>query len=203
MVEVNLAKNLNEIIKSGIPKSVTIDGKRIYISKKIIKKIKEGSGTEGQTSGGLLPLAALLPIIFGALGAAGGVAGGVANVVQSAKTSQKADAEKKLAEERLKNLQNSSKKGENEKSKKDNEEEGGSGIFLNPYEGRGQSITLTSEQGSGLSDFLKNILKNSNIEKPEKTELKNIFKNLKHGIKIERTGSGIFLNPYTKNNNNN
>ena len=90
-----IEKSIQEIIKSGIPKSVNINGKRTYISKKIIKKVKQK---------GLLPLAALLPIIFDALGAVGGVASGVANVVQSAKTSQKADAEKKLAEEQLKIL---------------------------------------------------------------------------------------------------
>ena len=182
-----LEKNLNEIIKSGIPKAINIDGKRIYISKKIINKMKDvvqqtgglakDRGTESEALGGLLPLAALLPIIFGALGAAGGVAGGVANVVQSAKTSQKADAEKKLAEEQLKKL-----KKENESKK---EEGTGGGIFLNPYKGK------------GISDFLKNILKKSNLEKPEKTNLKNKFKNFKNGIKIENSsGSGLFLNPY-------
>ena len=176
--EQNLEKSLHEIIKSEIPKSVNIDGKKIYISKKIIKKVKENEINEDIKKGGLLPLAALLPIIFGALGAAGGVAGGVANVVQSAKTSQKDDAQKKLAEEQLNIL-----KKENEVKKEKKIESEGSGIFLNPYEGR------------GLSDFLRNILKNSNIKKPEKTELKNTFKNLKHGVEIKKSGSGLFLNP--------
>ena len=35
-----------------------------------------------------------------------------------------------------------------------------------------------------LTDFLKNILKNVDIKKPEKTQLKNVFKNLKNWIKI-------------------
>jgi len=33
------------------------------------------------------------------------------------------------------------------------------------------------------------------MEKPEKTQLENTFKNLKLGIKIEKSGSGVFLNP--------
>jgi len=194
--QAKLEKALHEIIKSGIPKAVNIDdgneipfalrGKRIYISKKIIKKLKEHE-QQSESSGGLLPLAALIPLIAGLIGGAGAAAGGVAGVVQSVKSAQKDDAQKKLAEEQLTQLK--------EKSKKENSESG-EGLFLNQ---KGQpSITVTSEQGSGISDFLRNILKNSNIEKPEKTELKNLFKNLKHGIKIEKSGSGLFLNPNFK-----
>jgi hypothetical protein len=44
-------------------------------------------------SGGLLPLLALLPLIFAGLGAAGGVAGGVASAVSSAKNASAAAAQ--------------------------------------------------------------------------------------------------------------
>ena len=74
-----------------------------FIFKKINKKVKEHEINENIKEGGLLSLAAL---IFGALGNAGGVA----NIVQSAKTSQKADVEKRSAEKQLKIL-----KKENEK----------------------------------------------------------------------------------------
>ena len=44
-------------------------------------------------SGGILPLLALLPLIFAGLGAAGGVAGGVASAVSSAKNASAAAAQ--------------------------------------------------------------------------------------------------------------
>jgi len=43
-----------------------------------------------EKTGGLLPLLALLPLIFGGLGAAGGVAGGVASAVSAAKNAKAA-----------------------------------------------------------------------------------------------------------------
>src|SRR5271163_3980729 len=45
-----------------------------------------------EKTGGLLPLLALLPLIFGGLGAAGGVAGGVASAVSAAKNAKAAAA---------------------------------------------------------------------------------------------------------------
>src|SRR5882757_4184271 len=46
---------------------------------------------DGKT-GGFLPLLALLPLIFGGIGAAGGIAGGVANAVSAARNARSADA---------------------------------------------------------------------------------------------------------------
>src|SRR5271165_776410 len=45
-----------------------------------------------EKSGGFLPLLALLPAIFGGLGAAGGLAGGIASAVSAAKNAQAAEA---------------------------------------------------------------------------------------------------------------
>src|SRR5271156_5271847 len=45
-----------------------------------------------EKSGGFLPLLALLPAIFGGLGAAGGLAGGIASAVSAAKNTQAAAA---------------------------------------------------------------------------------------------------------------
>jgi len=182
-----LEKSLNEIIKSGIPKAVNIQGKRVYISKKIISKLKEK-----EVSGGILPLAALIPIIMSIIGGTAGAAGGVAGVVQSVKESNKADAQKKLADEQLKVL----KKSKTESEQKPVE---GSSLFLDPYQSRGQSLSLTSEQGSGISDYLKNILKNSNIEEPEKRDFKNAIKKLKNGVKLIKSGDGLFLQNYIPN----
>ena len=46
-----------------------------------------------EKSGGLLPLLALLPLIFGRLGAAGAVAGGISSAVSSAKNVSNAAAQ--------------------------------------------------------------------------------------------------------------
>ena len=207
-MENKLENELNSIIKSGIPKAVYIQGKRVYISKKIISKLKKENESH---SGGILPLAALIPIIMSIVGGTAGAAGGIAGVVQSVKSSQKDDAQKKLADEQLKQLKEKdtsvslSKSGSPLLGKAvkavkvkpvDGAEKAASGLYLDPYQGSGQSLSLTSEQGSGISDYLKNILKNSNIEEPEKRDFKNSIKKFKNGIKIERTGSGLFLKNY-------
>ena len=151
MTSEKLEKELHEIIKSGNPQAVTIDGKRTYISKKIINKLKEN---EELKEGGLLPLAALIPLIAGLIGGAGAAAGGVAGVVQSVKSSQKDDAQKKLAEEQLLQLKK-------EKETKETKEKSGDGVQSTLTIGQG--IFLDPYQGKGLSDFLRNILKNSNL----------------------------------------
>ena len=98
----DIEKELRDIIDSNIPRAVTIpisgtgEGKRVYISKKVIKCIKEK-----EHEGGILPLGTLIPIIMSVVGGTVGAAGGIAGVVQSAKESKKADAQKKLAEEEL------------------------------------------------------------------------------------------------------
>jgi hypothetical protein len=68
-----------------------------------IEKIKNNNGTlnlklsavqlrEMEKSGGFLPLLALLPLIFGGIGAASGIAGGVASAVSSVKNVKTAAA---------------------------------------------------------------------------------------------------------------
>ena len=68
-----------------------------------IEKIKNNNGSlnlklsavqlrEMEKSGGFLPLLALLPLIFGGIGAASGIAGGVASAVSSAKNVKTAAA---------------------------------------------------------------------------------------------------------------
>ena len=113
----NLEKKIREIIDKGTPKTVTYEGKKVYVNKDKIKEIKE---LETKHEGGILPLAALLPLIFAGVTAAGATAASVANVVKDAKESKKADAETELA--------NAMK-----------EKISGSGIFLDRYQGN--SIT--------------------------------------------------------------
>jgi hypothetical protein len=56
-------------------------------------------------SGGVLPLLALLPLIFGGLGAAGGVAGGVASAVQAANAKKAEEARQRELERHNKEIE--------------------------------------------------------------------------------------------------
>ena len=66
-----------------------------------------------KTSGGLLPLLALLPLIFAGLGAAGGVAGGVASAVSSAKNASAAAAQIAGMERHNREIESQLKSGAN------------------------------------------------------------------------------------------
>ena len=82
---------LKEIVESGEPKSIMYDGKKYYMSKKKIKEIREliqendSNTKEGSHSGGILPLVALLPLIFGGITAASAATAGIASAVKDSK----------------------------------------------------------------------------------------------------------------------
>ena len=76
-------KKLRKIIDENVPKALKINGKTHYISKKKIEKVRDLERKDG----GLLPLAALLPLIFAGVGAAGGIAGGAASIAKTIKES--------------------------------------------------------------------------------------------------------------------
>ena len=178
--EEKLETRLRNIIDNNTPKSITYDGKKVYISKDKIQEIKKLE--KEKKEGGILPLVALLPLIFGGLTAAGATAGGVATVVQKAKESQKNDAEKKLAQVIAEKIQT----GQVLPS------EHGSGIYLDRYRPEGQGIFLNSHQGQGITKYLKNICKDNDDE-----NIKQVLKKLGKGdIEISTSGDGIFLNPY-------
>ena len=82
-----LETKIRNIIDNKTPKSITYEGKKVYISKDKIQEIRDFENENKK--GGILPLAALLPLIFGCLTAAGATAGGVTTAVQKAKESQK------------------------------------------------------------------------------------------------------------------
>ena len=103
---------LKEIVESGEPKSIMYDGKKYYMSKKKIKEIRELIPEATETTekeGGILPLVALLPLIFGGITAASASAAAIASTVKDSKIAALA-----------------SKKAEG----------GGKGMYLNPYEGK-------------------------------------------------------------------
>jgi hypothetical protein len=85
MKDATLNTKLENIVKVGKPKSIKVDGKSVYISKKKINECKK--------EGGLLPLAALIPIIAGAVSATGAVAGGTAGIVKAVNDKRAADEE--------------------------------------------------------------------------------------------------------------
>ena len=62
-------------------------------------------------TGGIIPLLSLIPIIAGALGAAGGVAGGVATAVSAAKNARAADAAQAELERHNRAVENQLKEG--------------------------------------------------------------------------------------------
>ena len=85
MKDTTLHTKLENIVRAGKPKTITVDGKSVYIPKAKIK--------ECQKEGGLLPLAALIPIIAGAVGATGAVAGGAAGIAKAVNDKRAADEE--------------------------------------------------------------------------------------------------------------
>ena len=83
-------KKLRKIVDEGKPKTTTVNGKRVYVTKKFLKEIKDQ-----EKEGGIFPL---IPL-FAGLAAAGSIAGGsaaIANAVNS-KKAQDAQLEQKRA----------------------------------------------------------------------------------------------------------
>ena len=103
MKESTLHQKLENIVSAGKPKTIKINGKNIYISKKKI--------IECEKEGGILPLLTLIPLIAGGVSAAGAVAGGTAGVVKAVNDKKAADEE--LAEQRRHNLEMEKKTGGN------------------------------------------------------------------------------------------
>ena len=89
---------INRITKSK-------NGLNLFLSSSQLKYLKK--------SGGLLPLLALLPLIFAGLGAAGGVAGGVASAVSSAKNASAAAAQIAEMERHNREIESQLKSGAN------------------------------------------------------------------------------------------
>ena len=122
---------------------------------------------------GSLPLAALLPLIFGGISAAGGVGSLIENSVSAA--NQKAKNDLEIEEQRQHN--EAVEKGL------------GSEVFLNPYKGK------------ALKEILVPVIdKIDGVEQEGKKQIKSVIKSLKPfflSFKIYevKDGSGIFLKP--------
>ena len=128
--------------------------------------------------GGLLPLLSLIPIIMGAVGAAGGLTGGIASAVSSAKSNTEQARHNRVIEEQLKS---------------------GSGIVSD-------IIGKVPVIGHHLKPLLQKIglgVKDCNHINNGECICKNnfLYKKIGHGLFIEPAisdGSGLFLGPWKK-----
>jgi len=114
----------------------------------------------------------IIPLIpiLAGLASAATIAGGVATTVAKSKEAQKNSVEL----EKLKNTEEGNYKGK--------------GLYLNNYKGK------------GISDFLKEHVKNSEISNKDKKIIIEVLKSLKNGCKCKvkegKYGNGIFLKPF-------
>ena len=145
--EIKVVEKIKDIITTEKPASVEYKGKKVYIGKKKIFEIREmlDETDEEKREGGVLPLLALLPLIFGGVSAAAAAAGGVATVVKNVKEGQLADAMKNKIQ--------------------------GGGLYLNPFQGKGvtkylRTITKENKDKSCYRD-IKEMLKKLGKEKVE------------------------------------
>ena len=129
MKESTLHQKLENIVSAGKPKTIKINGKNIYISKKKI--------IECEKEGGILPLLTLIPLIAGGVSAAGAVAGGTAGIVKAVNDKKAADEE--LAEQRRHNLEMEKKTG---------------GNYIKNFV---QVLPIDDEAKQTLEEFLENI----------------------------------------------
>lgn len=108
---VNAAKNRREV-KLRVSKKDLQGTHKLLLTQRQINRIKNSkTGIDLQLSasqlqhieksGGFLPLLALLPLIFGGLGAAGGLAGGIASAVSSAKNVRETERHNREVEAQL------------------------------------------------------------------------------------------------------
>ena len=132
MKESTLHQKLENIVSAGKPKTIKINGKNIYISKKKI--------IECEKEGGILPLLTLIPLIAGGVSAAGGVAGAAAGIAKAVNDKKAADEE--LAEQRRHNLEMEKKTGGNLKEHIEN--------FV-------QALQIANEAKEVVKKFLENI----------------------------------------------
>jgi len=89
---------IRKLIDTQTPGLIRVNGKEMYLNREMLKKIKKLEQKGGMIgdkyhSGGLLPLAALLPLIFAGVTAAGATAASISKTVSNAREAQKNQAE--------------------------------------------------------------------------------------------------------------
>ena len=181
MKEDTLIRKLEDIVRNGKSKTIKIDKKPYYISRKLINECKK--------EGGLLPLAALIPLIATGLTAATGAATGIAKTVIDKKAKDNELAEQKRHNLAMEKKQAGSAKTDNDKKAKDDE----------LPEQRRHNLAMEKKQaGRGLKDAIKNYVQNLPYPDEDRKKFKKIFKLLSKVSLIESKGDGLFLGPYAK-----
>ena len=164
-------EKLQNIVNSGKPKSITVQGKKYYLSKAKINKLQ----LRRQKEGGFLPLLALLPLIFGGIAAAGAVAGGTAAVVKTVNDTQHNIAVENI----LKDQPVPQGQGIRNKVLK-------LGAMLKPY-----------LKGNGFKDEINDFIKTTKLDEDGKKILGKTLQYISNRIGIVKTGEGLFLTNYT------
>ena len=158
---------INRITKSK-------NGLNLFLSSSQLKYLKK--------SGGLLPLLALLPLIFAGLGAAGGVAGGVASAVSSAKNASAAAAQIAEMERHNREIESQLKSGANAAAGVSNGDVVGNGIVsdaaskipvVGPF-----IVPILKRLGLGLAD-INTITKGGCVSC--------------NGMRLKTVGGGLFI----------
>ena len=155
------------------------NGLNLFLSSSQLKYLKK--------SGGLLPLLALLPLIFAGLGAAGGVAGGVASAVSSAKNASAAAAQIAEMERHNREIESQLKSGANAANNSS-----GAGV----RDGAGVGNGIVSDAASKIpvvGPFIVPILKRLGLGL---TDINTITKGgcvSCNGMRLKTVGGGLFI----------
>ena len=132
-------------------------------------------------SGGLLPLLALLPLIFAGLGAAGGVAGGVASAVPSAKDACAAAAQIAGMERHNREIESQLKSGAD-----------GTGVSTGDVVGNG-IISDAASRIPVVGSFIVPILKKLGLGLAEINTITKGGCVSCNGISVKTVGGGLFI----------
>jgi hypothetical protein len=170
--DANVESKLRHIIETGTPKTLTYKGNKKYISKAKINEIRDQ-----QKSGGILPLLALLPLIFGGVAATGAIAGGAASIAKTVQDGKANDA--KLAQQKVHD-----KKMETILSKGGANGVTGDGIFLPEY-----------QKGNGFSEGIKSFVDKTGLDEMGKKLLRKTLKPLSHKLNMFVQGDGLYITP--------
>ena len=151
----------------------------LFLSSSQLKYLKK--------SGGLLPLLALLPLIFAGLGAAGGVAGGVASAVSSAKNASAAAAQIAEMERHNREIESQLKSGANAANNSS-----GAGVSNGDVVGNG----IVSDAASKIpvvGPFIVPILKRLGLGLADINTITKGGCVSCNGISLKTVGGGLFI----------
>ena len=166
---------INRITKSK-------NGLNLFLSSSQLKYLKK--------SGGLLPLLALLPLIFAGLGAAGGVAGGVASAVSSAKNASAAAAQIAEMERHNREIESQLKSGANGANAANNSS--GAGVSNSAVVGNG-IISDAASRIPVVGPFIVPILKRLGLGLADNNIITKGGCVSCNGICLKTVGGGLFI----------